>query len=118
MNHKSHAHVVKQNFSTVLQIISPEMHRGGLEMAITYAHLYCGIATPVERDVRCCRKNYAIASLSDTYVSVLARVMWRGDACVVKTWMWPTDKDPPLRRHHMSLSKIKEWPETFSQFLL
>jgi hypothetical protein len=49
MNHKSHAHVVKQNFSTVLQIISPEMLRGGLEMVITYAHLYCGIAAYVEQ---------------------------------------------------------------------
>ena len=83
-NHKSHTHVVKQNFSTVLQIISPEMHRGGLEMAITYGHLYCGIAAPVERDVKSCGKimrsrrfqtNTSVSSRGSWGVGMLA--LWR-----------------------------------------
>ena len=83
-NHKSHAHVVKQTFPTVLQIISPDMHRGGLEMAITYAHLYCGIAAHIERGVQCCGKimpsrrfqtNMSVSLRGSSAVGILA--LWR-----------------------------------------
>ena len=49
----SSAHFVKENFSTVLQLISPEIHRAGLPLAITSSHLYSGITAPVERDASC-----------------------------------------------------------------
>jgi hypothetical protein len=60
------------------------MYRGGLEMAITYAHLYCGIAASVERDVRCCGKimqsrrfqtNTSVFSGGSSGVGMLA--LWR-----------------------------------------
>ena len=87
MNHNAHAHVVKQNFSTVLEMITPETHRGGLEMAITYAHPYCGIAAHIERDVRCCgkimqsrrfRTNTSVSSRGSCGARMLA--LWR-DGC-------------------------------------
>ena len=53
MNHNSSAPFVKENFSTVLQLISPEIHQAALPMEMTSSCLYSSITTPVERDARC-----------------------------------------------------------------
>lgn len=51
-NHNSYAHVIKEDFSTALQLISPKIPWAGRQMVITYAHFYCGLAAPVERAVK------------------------------------------------------------------
>ena len=49
----SSAHCVKENFSTVLQLISREIHWARLPLAVRSSHLYSGITALVERDASC-----------------------------------------------------------------